>query len=127
MRLLLLIAGHICVAIAVIGVFVPLLPTTPLLLLAAYFYSRGSERLHTWLLTHPRLGPPVRDWFEHGVINRRAKVVSVVMIVGAMSYPLFFLGFHPLLKGAAVVTLVAVITFLLTRPSHPAAPPGGAP
>ncbi len=117
MRLFLILAGHLSVAIGVFGIFLPLLPTTPFLLLAAYFYSRGSRRLHAWLLGHPRLGPPVLNWFEHGVVSRRAKVVSIALIVISISYPLAFGSFSLALKFVAAGTMLAVIAFLLTRPS----------
>lgn len=117
MRLFLLLLGHLFVAIGVIGIFLPLLPTTPFLLLSAYCYSRGSARLHDWLLSHPRLGPPVRDWFEHGRISRRAKVVSVLLIAGTMSYPLLWMELDPVVKAIAAITMLGVFIFLVTRPS----------
>ncbi len=126
MRFLLVLLGHASVAVGVVGVFVPLLPTTPFLLLAAALYARGSEPLHERLLAHPRLGPPVRAWLEHGVVGRRAKGISVALITLSVSYPVLFREFSPVLKGVAVATGAAVIVFLLTRPSSPR-PAAGAP
>lgn len=122
MRLLFVLLGHASVAIGVIGVFVPLLPTTPFLLLAAALYARGSRALHDRLLAHPRLGPPVRAWLEHGVISRRAKILSTATAAASLSYPLFFRPIPLPLKGLALATVLGVITFILTRPSAP--PPG---
>jgi len=64
-RLLLVVGGTLCVALAMLGVFVPLLPTTPFLLLAAFLYARSSERFHTWLLTNRLVGGYIRRYQEH--------------------------------------------------------------
>ena len=119
MRWLYVTLGHLCVVVGVIGIFLPLLPTTPFLLLAAFCYSKGSERLHAWLLSHPRLGGPVTRWQEHGVITTRAKVISVVLIVASMSYPLLFRELPAWARIAASATAIGVIAFLVTRPSTP--------
>lgn len=119
MRLLLVFLGHLCVALGVIGLFLPLLPTTPFLLLAAWCYSRGSERLHRWLLSHPRFARPILDWMEHGVVRPRAKALAVAAILASVSVPLLFRPLAPLVKAAAALTALAVIVFLLTRPSRP--------
>lgn len=80
-RALYLIAGFVMVGLAVLGIFLPLLPTTPLLLLAAASFSRSSERWHRWLLNHPVFGSIIRNWHERRCIPLRAKVVSILMVV----------------------------------------------
>ena len=118
-RFLFVLAGHVFFALGVIGLFVPLMPTTPFLLLAAWCYSRGSERIHRWLLGHPRFGAPIIDWMDHGVIRRRAKFVSIVLIACSLAYPLLFLHFHVGLKLAALAVALAVMAFIATRPESP--------
>ena len=54
--------GFICVALALVGVVLPLLPTVPFLLLATFFFANSSERLHGWIIGHPRFGPMIVDW-----------------------------------------------------------------
>ncbi|MBD3348182.1 MAG: DUF454 family protein, partial [Candidatus Eisenbacteria bacterium] len=76
-RYLLVSAGLICVGLGVIGVFVPLLPTTPFLLLAAACFIRSSERLHHWLLSNRYVGDHVRNYMEHRATTRATKVGSV--------------------------------------------------
>jgi hypothetical protein len=71
-----LICGTLCLALGIIGVVLPLLPTTPFVLLAAYCYSLGSARYERWLLTHPRFGPMVRDWRSQHAVPRRAKQIA---------------------------------------------------
>jgi len=69
-------AGLTSLALGIVGIFLPLLPTTPFVLLAAFCFSRGSERVETWLLTHPRFGPMVADWRARRAVPRRAKQLA---------------------------------------------------
>ena len=85
-KVLLLILGSISLALGVIGIFVPLLPTTPLLLLAAALYFRSSPKLYDWLLNHPRLGTYIRNFREHRAIPLRVKIVSVSLVWLTMGY-----------------------------------------
>lgn len=79
-RWLWLLAGWISLLLGIVGIFVPLLPTTPFVLLAAGCFSRGSEHCERWLLEHPRFGPMVRDWREHRAVPLRAKQLATVMM-----------------------------------------------
>ena len=113
------VVGGISLAIGVVGIVIPLLPTTPFLILAAYCFSRGSRRLHDWLLGHPVFGPPVRDWREHRAVSRRAKFSAMIAIalIFALSVFLEAPGWALALQG---VILVSVAVYLLTRPAPPA-------
>ena len=113
------IAGCTCVGLAFLGLFLPLLPTTPFLLLAAYFFSKGSARLHYWLITHRRLGPIIRDWHENRVIRPGAKRTAAVMIILIMSPTLFFFEFPLLLKATSAVIGLGVILLIHSYPSFP--------
>lgn len=73
-------AGLACVGLGVLGIFLPLLPTTPFLLLAAACFARSSPRFYAWLLGHPRLGPPIRAWREHRRLPARTKRLGLVLI-----------------------------------------------
>jgi hypothetical protein len=86
LKRLLVVLGSIFLALGVIGIFVPLLPTTPFLLLASACYLRGSERLHRWLLGHGRLGAYIRDFEEGRGIPLRAKVLAMAMMWPSISY-----------------------------------------
>ena len=114
---LLLGLGHVCVAIGVVGIFLPLLPTTPFLLLAAGLYAKGSPRFEAWLLTHPRLGPPVRDWREGGVIGMRAKATALTMIALSAAFTLTRERIPTVAKASAAVVLGGAALFIATRPS----------
>ncbi|GAB4282362.1 MAG: YbaN family protein [Roseovarius sp.] len=116
MRWLWLGAGLVCVGVAVAGIVLPLVPTTPLLLLAAFCFARSSERLHHWLLCHPRFGPVIEDWRERGAIAPRAKRLATASIAVV---PLISLGLG-LAAWVLVVQLLvlgAVLGFIWTRPN----------
>jgi len=108
--------GLLCVGLALLGVFLPLLPTVPFLLLAAFFFARSSQRLHDWLLRHRRFGPMIEDWNRSGAISLPAKrwaTVSIGLVFGislALGVPGFVLGIQAIALGA-------VLAFLWTRPS----------
>ena len=75
--------GHLCVALAVIGAFLPVMPTTVFLIAAASCYARGSTRFHHRLLASRTFGPVIRDWETHRAMSPRAKAVAIGMIVVA--------------------------------------------
>lgn len=108
--------GVICVLLAVIGVVLPLLPTVPFLLLAAFLFARSSERLHSWLLSHPRFGPPIEDWHARGAISPAAKRLATISIVVVFGMSIA-LGVRPMILGIQAVTLACVLIFIWTRPS----------
>ena len=86
MKILFVILGCISLGLGVAGIFLPLLPTTPLLLLAAALFVRSSPRLYEWLLNHPHLGSYIRNFREHRAIPLRVKVVSVSMVWLTLGY-----------------------------------------
>ena len=111
-RFLYTVAGCSCVGLAFLGLFLPLLPTTPFLLLAAFCFSRGSERLHGWLLGHRTMGPIIRDWNEKRVIRPRVKVVAAISVVLLITPALFFGSFHPALKAVSLLAGLGVIAMI---------------
>lgn len=89
MKTLLAALGAFALALGVIGIFVPLLPTTPFLLLAVALWVRSSPRLYGWLLSHRRLGGYIRDFREKRAIPLRAKVLSLGLMWASMLYCVF--------------------------------------
>ena len=100
-----------------VGIFVPLLPTTPFLLLAAFCFQTGSPKLHGWLIRHPRWGAGIQDWQKHGVIRKKAKVMATLLMTLSLSYPIFFKTFSYWLKGIAIAVCALVLIFIWSRPS----------
>lgn len=111
--------GWTAFGLGAIGAFLPLLPTVPFLLLAAFCFARGSERFHHWLTTHPTFGPPIADWRLHGAISRRGKRAAVIGMGASLLLPLL-LGSPFWVLGIQIPILVCVATFVLTRPDGPA-------
>ena len=111
-------AGFICVALGVIGIPLPLLPTTPFLLLAAFCFARSSRHWHDWLLNHKHLGPPIKDWRDNGVIPMRAKVLATLMMAGAF-LAAWSMGAPKTALIAQLVVLPFVGLFIWSRPSKP--------
>jgi uncharacterized membrane protein YbaN (DUF454 family) len=79
-RIFFLVIGTLAVGLGILGIFMPLLPTTPLLLLAAASYARSSPRFHDWLMNHDRLGEYIRNYRDHRAIKLRAKVTAIVLL-----------------------------------------------
>lgn len=107
--------GCACVGVALVGTVLPLLPTTPFLLLAAWLFSKSSPQLRDRLYRHPRFGPLLRDWQEEGAIPIRAKVAAL----GALSTSwlvILLLASGPLVPSLAGLAMAGVGTFIATRP-----------
>lgn len=106
-------------ALGVVGAFLPLLPTTVFLILAAGCFAKSSPRMEAWILDHKDFGPLVRAWRENGAIPRKAKVLACAGMAGG--FVLFFLSVHPKpwLALAVAAALAACALFVVSRPSAP--------
>lgn len=110
--------GLLCVGLALAGVVLPLVPTTPFLLLAAWAFARSSPRLHAWLMTHPHFGPLIRNWREHGSIDRRTKLFALIAMLAALVVSAV-LGVRLLIIGIQIFVFLGVGYFILSRPEGP--------
>lgn len=106
-RGLLWLAGSLSLALGLLGVLLPGLPTTPFMLLAAACYAKASPRLHGWLLNHRFLGPMVRDWEQHRSLTRRSKTVAQVSMVVMVGLSAWGLRERPVVL--AVVLIAALV------------------
>lgn len=120
-RILWLIFGLTALALAFAGVFLPILPTTPFLLLAAFAFARSSPRLEHWLINHPRFGVLIRNWQRDGSIDRRTKYAAAIVMV--LTFILsFLLGASNTVLIIQAIVLSGAATFVLTRPDGPREP-----
>jgi uncharacterized membrane protein YbaN (DUF454 family) len=115
-RWIYMLAGLFMTALGIVGVFLPLLPTTPFLLVAFWCFSRSSPRLEQWLLNHRTLGPPLTNWRREGAISARAKTMAVSLIVASYGFFWYRTQPSPLLAIIVGLVLAGSATFILTRP-----------
>ncbi|MBV2131400.1 YbaN family protein [Pseudomonas sp. MAP12] len=113
LRWLLLGIGWISVALGVIGIFLPVLPTTPFLLLAAACFVRSSRRVYVWLVTHPRLGPWIRDYLDGQGIPLKAKVYAIGLMWASILLSCYLV---PLLPARLfMLTSAVLVSFYILR------------
>lgn len=117
-RLIFFCFGWLSIILGVLGIFLPILPTTPFAILAAWCFSKSSERWHQWLLNHKVFGPTILDWERDGVINLKAKTIATSMIVLLFSYTLIFVKVHIVVKCIVSFIGISVLFFIWTRPSN---------
>ncbi len=118
-RVLLLAAGHFFVGLALLGVLLPLVPTTVFLLIAAACYVRASARFYNWLLNNQIFGPIILDWRHHRAIRRKHKIITIGLIVVTIgSSIVFFVSLWPVKVLLAAIG-TGVIIFLLRIPTRP--------
>ena len=119
MNLIWISLGILSLIAGFIGIFLPLLPTTPFALLAAFCFSKGSDDLHDWLLETKMFGPLIKDWEKYGVIRLRVKKMSTGMIGLLFGYTLIFVHVDIWIKIVVMLSGVGVLSFIWTRPSKP--------
>ncbi len=108
--------GWLATGLGVIGAFLPVMPTTPFLIVAVWAFSRSSPRLKNWLYHHPHYGEAIRNWFEHGAVGVRVKIFAIITM--SLSIPLVYvLTNNLLIASIQACILVLAAAFLISRPS----------
>lgn len=113
-RRVILTLGFVSVSLGFIGIFLPLLPTTPFAILAAWCFLRSSRKAHVWLYRQPYFGKALQDWDQHKSISRRSKVIAIISIVISqivMWTQVPWLG----LKIGVTIFLIFVSIYIMTR------------
>ena len=117
LRAVLLVSGWICVLLGLLGVLLPLLPTTPFLILASICFARSSPRCHRWLLSRPHLGPAIQDWEREGAIRTGAKVWATLVLALVMGSTAVFAPVTFGVRLSVIGVGVGVAVFLWSRPA----------
>jgi uncharacterized protein len=110
----LLVLGYLALGLGCAGIVLPLLPTTPFLLLASYCFIRSSPAMHRWLLAHPWFSPWIRDWEERRAVRRSVKVVAVLTVLGVVTLSWVWSN-HPLWIRSSITALAAIGLFVVWR------------
>lgn len=116
LRYLLLAVGWLSLALGVIGIFLPVLPTTPFLLLSAACFVRSSRRVYLWLVGHPRLGPWIAEYLDGKGLPLKAKVYAIMLMWAGIGFSCYLV---PLIwaRGFMLASAVLVSLYILTRPT----------
>jgi uncharacterized membrane protein YbaN (DUF454 family) len=111
-----LILAYLFLGLAMVGVFLPGLPTVPFLLLSAWFAARGSDRLHKWLYEHPHFGKLLVDWEQSRAISRRSKIIAVVMLIVSWVVMYYQVDSILVVSGTGLF-FIALAAYLVSRPT----------
>jgi uncharacterized membrane protein YbaN (DUF454 family) len=117
MRHFYFVLGWLFFSLGVIGAFLPVMPTTPFMLLALWAFAKSSPRFHDWLYRHPLFGPPLQQWKRHRVIPRIAKVMSISMMSASLAYLVFFTEQAYYVSILVGLIMLYAAWFILTKPS----------
>ncbi len=120
-RFLWLLLGLGATGCGIAGTVLPLVPTTPFLLLAAFAFAKSSPRLHAWLTTHPQFGPLIVNWQRNRAIGRGAKRTALVFMVLALVLS-WLLAVPGWVLAVQAVVMACVAIFILSRPDGPQGP-----
>lgn len=114
MKILLTILGLISLGLGILGAFLPVLPTTPLLLLAAFLFLRSNRRLYDWLMNHPKMGPYITNFIKHKAIPLRVKVISVSTLWLTLLYCAVFVAEHWAFRSFFILLAICITWHILS-------------
>lgn len=117
-RPLLIGTGWLCVGLGMLGIIMPLFPTTPFLLVAVWAFSKSSPELAERIRNHRIAGPYIRDWQDAGVIPAKAKALALIMMSAMVAYVHFGANAPVWVTALVAVVLAATASFVLSRPSR---------
>ena len=114
MKILLTILGCISLGLGILGAFIPVLPTTPLLLLASFLFLKSNDRLYRWLMDHPKMGPYISNFIVHKAVPMSVKVVSISTLWLTLLYCAIFVADHWIFRLFFMLLAVAVTVHILS-------------
>lgn len=111
--------GWLFFALGVLGVVLPVMPTTPFMLLALWAFSRSSQHFHDWLYNHAFFGPPLQQWQQYRVVPLGIKLLAISFMMMSMVYLLFFSPLPDWVNIVSGLIMSATAIYLLSKPSRP--------
>lgn len=118
LRVVLIVVGTVSVGIGVIGIFVPLLPTTPFLVLSAICYLRSSERFYKWLINNRLLGDYVKNWMEGRGITIRMKVSMICLLILTIAFSIVFVVNSLVVRVILLLIMIGVSIHIIRLPTY---------
>ena len=118
MRFVWITGGIVATGLGLVGILLPIMPTVPFMILAAFCFGRSSPRLHAYMLAHPVYGPHIRDWNENGAIRRGAKWLATAMMATSAGVLQGFDSVAPWVRIAVPVFLLGMGIWLWLRPEE---------
>jgi len=115
-KYLLIALGWLCVGMAFIGVIIPGIPTTIFLIIALWAFAKSSKKFHAWLINHKKFGPILKNWQNHKIVPKKAKILMVILQIIAVMV-LYFTTKSILLSIFVLTILVFVAWYVLGLPS----------
>lgn len=110
--------GFISLGLGILGSVLPILPTTPFVLLSAYLFSKSSDRWYQWLIKMPQFGKNIKDWNDNGIISLKAKIICTLTVSTVMIWIIFYSIYPQIVKIIIPIVLSFVLIFVCTRPSR---------
>ncbi|WP_263862231.1 YbaN family protein [Vibrio panuliri] len=114
-RLLYNLIGGLSLCLGIIGIFLPVLPTTPFVLLASACFMRSSPRFHRWLSEHPTFGPIISNWHQHRAVSKKVKLRGALVMVASFCFSIYIVP-HDWLKIMLLVMLLALLSWFIRLP-----------
>lgn len=111
--------GFLSLALGIVGALLPILPTAPFLILAAFCFANTNKRFHRYLVEHPQLGPPITDWEKHRVIRKKSKWLATIAILIGAGVAFAIIGPHYIFFATYGAIVPLILLFIWTKPSHP--------
>lgn len=111
---ILILIGWIFVGLGIVGIFLPLMPTTIFFILAAASFARSSEKFYNWLINHPRFGKIIKSYLEHRGIPRKSKFIAIGMVMVTIGSSAIFFTSSLFLRVLLTIVAIGVITYLLS-------------
>lgn len=118
MRVFYFVLGWLCFALGAVGVLLPVLPTTPFMLLALWAFAKSSIRFHQWLYYHRFFGPPLQQWEQYRIIPLAAKIMAISVMSLSMAYLILFVSVVFWVKIIAALLMLYAAVFILSKPSR---------
>lgn len=118
-RFLMIAGGLISVGLGIIGIVLPILPTTPFFLLAAYLFVRSSQRLYRWLITHRVFGNYIRNYIQHKAISRGVKAFTLILLWGTIALSIYLMSHRVWVQILLLVVAIGVSVHVLKLRTMP--------